>query len=163
MLVAAMGSLSSELYADSTNKVVGSLHNVKSSINSLAFSCYYSCGQHNFTSGIAKDDSLLLNDMSKNKDTIVTRPDKGKSMVTLNRNEYIEMMESILRDETKFIKTSLIIKRGDQLNNLPRKLEDSQSIDKDTYPRLFTSGSKPSVLYGLPEGHKIGAPLDQYF
>ncbi|XP_063592239.1 uncharacterized protein LOC134769440 [Penaeus indicus] len=73
-------------------------------------------------------------------------------------------MESILRDKTKFTQieddwTSLIIKREDQLNNMLKKLKDSKSIDKDTYLRLFTSGSKPGVLYGLPNVHKTGCPL----
>ncbi|XP_037800645.1 uncharacterized protein LOC119595608 [Penaeus monodon] len=73
-------------------------------------------------------------------------------------------MESILRDKTKFIQieddcTSLIIKREDQLNNMLRKLKDSHPIDKDTYSRLFTSGSKPGVLYGLPKVHKTSCPL----
>jgi len=148
----------------STNKAPESLHHVKSSIKNLAFSSYYSCGQHNFTSGITKDDLLLLNDLSKNKDIIVTRPDKGRGVVILDKNEYIEKMESILRDKTKFFQieddcTSLIIKREDQLNNMLRKLKDSHSIDKDTYSHLFTSGSKPGVLYGLPKVHKTGCPL----
>ncbi|XP_063603275.1 uncharacterized protein LOC134779202 [Penaeus indicus] len=118
----------------------------------------------NFTSSISKDDLLLLNDLSKNKDIIVTRPDKGQGMVILNKSDYIEKMKNILSDKTKFIQieddcTSLIIKKEDQLNNMLRKLKDSQSIDKDTYSRLFTSGSKPGVLYGLPKVHKTGCPL----
>ena len=85
-------------------------------------------------------------------------------MVILNKNEYIDKMVSILGDETKLIKidddcTSRIIKREDQLNNMLRQLKDSQSIDKDTYSRLFTSGSKPGILYGLPKVHKTGCPL----
>ncbi|XP_069973528.1 uncharacterized protein [Penaeus vannamei] len=147
----------------SVNKLPEILQHVKSAIKNVAFSSYYSYGQHNFTSGLTKDDLLLLNDFSKNTDIIVTKPDRGQGVVILNKNEYIDKMESILGDETKFIKidddcTSLNIKREDQLNNMLRKLKDSQSIDKDTYSRLFTSG-KPGILYGLPKVHKTGWPL----
>ncbi|XP_069981734.1 uncharacterized protein [Penaeus vannamei] len=146
------------------NKLPESLHHVKSTIKNVAFSSYYSNSQHNFTTGLIKDDLLLLNDLSKNKDIIVTKPNKGQSVVILNKNEYIDEMESILGYETKFIKivdycTSLIIKREDQLNNMLRKLKESQLTVKVTYSRLFTSGSKLGILYGLTKVHKTGFPL----
>lgn len=40
---------------------------------------------------------------SKNKDIIVTRPDKGQGVVILNKNKYINEMKSILRDKTELI------------------------------------------------------------
>lgn len=43
-----------------TNKLLESLHHVKSAIKNLAFSSYFSCDQHSFTSGLIKDDLQVV-------------------------------------------------------------------------------------------------------
>lgn len=42
--------------------------------------------------------------MSKNKDIIVTRPDKDQGVAILNRNQYIDKTERIFRDIIMFTK-----------------------------------------------------------
>ena len=40
--------------------------------------------------------------LQKNKDLIITRPNKGSGIVLLNKEEYISKMNNILCDEKKF-------------------------------------------------------------
>ena len=36
------------------------------------------------------------------KDILICKPNKGNAVVTLNKNEYIDQMNSLLSDNTKF-------------------------------------------------------------
>ena len=44
----------------------------------------------------------VLKKLRNNQDLIITRPDKGNGVVILNRKDYIEMMNDILKDVSKF-------------------------------------------------------------
>lgn len=46
----------------------------------------------------------MLSNLSKNKDIIVTSPDKGQGVSILNRNQYIDKTERTFRDTTMFTK-----------------------------------------------------------
>ena len=99
----------------------------------------------------------------RNEDNIlITRPDKGRGVVILNKDDYNNKMKSILGDTTKFrfLKTNIsthILKLEDKLNRLLRKIKPL--IGESTYNNMFASGSKPGTLYGLPKIHKAGNPL----
>lgn len=47
----------------------------------------------------------------------------------------------------------------DQLNSLLSKLKKKNIIDAKTYSSLFTSGSRPGILYGLLKIHKSNLPI----
>ena len=101
--------------------------------------------------GLKDDDSI-----------IITRPDKGKGVVIIDKEEYDNKMEVILEDTTKFklLKTVIsthILKLEDKLNRLLRTVK--HLIGESAYNTIYTSGSKPGFLYGLPKIHKLGNPL----
>ena len=105
-----------------------------------------------------------LKNLKADKSIFITRPDKGRGTVILDRAEYIEKVESILKDKTKFKEIledpfKLITKLEDRLARLLRTLLKLNTISKDTFNRLFSSGASPGVLYGLPKIHKIGNPI----
>ncbi|XP_069983762.1 uncharacterized protein [Penaeus vannamei] len=111
-----------------------------------------------------RTDFGLLTDLSKNPDLIVTKPDKGQGVVLMNKLDYINKVNVILEDKSKFVELklkpeSLIIKNEDKLNSLLRKLKKEEIIDDKTYSSLFTSGSRPGILYGLPKIHKPNVPI----
>ena len=95
---------------------------------------------------------------------IITRPDKGRGTVILDKDEYNNKVESILADTTKF-KVILedafvyISRMEDKLARLLRKFLNYKLISKETYCNLFSSGTSPGILYGLPKTHKVGTPL----
>nr|XP_027220817.1 uncharacterized protein LOC113813080 [Penaeus vannamei] len=94
----------------------------------------------------------------KNDETItITKPDKGRGVVILNKYDYHQKLLSILDDHTKFKKITTkisthLIYLGDKLKRLLRAIKPS--IGVSTYNFLSTSGSQPGMLYGLPKVHK---------
>jgi len=111
------------------------------------------------------DSDVLLSPLQtlKNDNTIViTKPDKGRGVVILNKCDYEQKLMDILSDKTKVkqittkISTHLLYLE-DKLNRLLRTIK--ASININTYNSLMTSGSRPGVLYGLPKVHKPNIPL----
>ena len=43
-----------------------------------------------------------IKELKRNKDLVITRPDKGNGVVILARKDYVEKMKPILDDRTKF-------------------------------------------------------------
>ena len=103
-----------------------------------------------------------LKNLKKDKNIVITRPDKGNGVVILNKIDYINKTELILNDKTKFklLKGDWfkhIITLEDKLNRLLRKIRSK--LTDDVYNFLFASGSTPGILYGLPKVHKADCPI----
>ena len=89
----------------------------------------------------------------------MTRPDKGRGVVIVDRCVYINKMLGIISDRQKFdeIKESIhsySTRIEDKINNFLRKLKKLKLLSDETYKSLFVSGSGPGILYGLPKIHK---------
>jgi len=131
----------------------------------LAFSTFYTYKKEITQDGLSTNDLKTLKDLSKNPDVIITKPDKGQGVVLMNRSDYVKKkVDDILKDKTKFSQIpnkpeSLIIKNEDKLNSFLRKLKKEEVINESTYSSLFTSGSRPGILYGLPKIHKANLPV----
>ena len=103
-----------------------------------------------------------IKNLRKDENLVFSRPDKGRGVVIMNRADYIEKINYILSDSSKFMKIKAdiathILKLEDKLNRVLRSLK--QKIGDLTYNKLFASGSKPGYLYGLPKIHKADVPL----
>ncbi|XP_069974787.1 uncharacterized protein [Penaeus vannamei] len=103
-----------------------------------------------------------LKSLKDDDNIIITRPDKGRGIVILNKDDYQNKLQSILDDSSKFKRiscdtASYLLKLEDKLNRLLRPIKTS--IGEATYNLLTTSGSKPGFLYGLPKIYKLGHPL----
>ena len=106
----------------------------------------------------------ILRKLSKVKELVICRPDKGKGIVLLNRSDYVNKMHTVLSDSTKFSKIgepkfSLIFKVEDKINRTLRQFKENSVIDEPTYNKLYSSGSSFSILCGLPQIHKQNVPL----
>ena len=113
------------------------LYNFKSYV---IFSCIFN-----------KSDILELKTFGNNKDIIVTRPDKGRGVVIVDRCAYINKMLGIISDRQKFneIKDSIhsySTRIEDKINNFLRKLKNLKLLSDETYKSLFVSGSGPGIL-----------------
>ena len=93
----------------------------------------------------------------------VTRPDKGRGVVILNKTDYIRKMNNILSDRTKFQllethnQVSYTLKIEDKVNRHPMKLLDNKIISH--HHSLYCSGTQPGIMYGLPKIHQPDTPL----
>ena len=53
---------------------------------------------------ISKAELSALKKLSRNRNIVILRPDKGNGVVILNRVDYINKVESLLSDTSKFKK-----------------------------------------------------------
>ncbi|CAF2534635.1 unnamed protein product [Rotaria sp. Silwood2] len=103
-----------------------------------------------------KNYRKLMQELKNDTSIIATRPDKGKGVVLMDKQEYVNKMHSILNDSSKFASLSEdpTVTRENSLISLLRKLHDQGHITNQFYYRARPTGSKPRRLYGLPKIHK---------
>ena len=69
----------------------------------LVKNCYYWFRPYKvFSSVFRKDDITAVKQLSSNKSVVVCRPDKGRGVVTVDKNKYLDSMHSIISDCIKF-------------------------------------------------------------
>ena len=51
---------------------------------------------------LTKKELITMSESKKNKDLLITRPDKGNGVVVLNKSDYVDKMSTILEDDEKF-------------------------------------------------------------
>ena len=106
-----------------------------------------------------KNDIFELKKFARKDDIIVSRPDKGKGVVIINKSHYIAGISKILSNSDKFQQITDEIHRvsyllEDKLNNFLLELKHLGHISTDLYKKLHVSGSGPGILYGLAKVHK---------
>ena len=113
-----------------------------------------------------KRDYALLKELKSDPTIIITRPDKGRGVVLLDKASYITKMNTILSDTSKFKslpqhtdKHKLILQQEDSINRFLRKLLDSKIITQEQCNTMKNVGASMGVIYGLPKVHKNNAPL----
>ena len=69
----------------------------------LSFRQYNKNPQQN----LSKEELTALTNLSKNKDIVIQKSDKGNSVVIVDKDTYIKRMENLLSDQRKFEKVTL--------------------------------------------------------
>ena len=113
---------------------------------------------------INKSDIHILKNLSKNKNIIICRPDKGRGVVIMDKKDYNnKMMEIINSDKFKLIKEDpikLTLKIENKINYaIDQANKYLTKNNKDIIPNIKASGSTPGTMYGLPKVHKNDNPL----
>ena len=109
----------------------------------------------------------ILKKLKNNKDIVVTRPDKGESVVIMNRKDYYDSVSSLIQDPQKFRRVKLKTKkdvtefREGQLQRYLLSLKKKDIFSDDIYDSIYPVGSIPARLYGLPKIHKVDKESDQ--
>ena len=97
----------------------------------------------------------------KNKHIVIQKPDKGNSIVIVDRDKHIEKMENFLSDQSKFQKTALkddnflnfITIQEKRIDKIYKKLVDSNSMSEETRNHLNPVGTRPG-MFGSCKVHK---------
>ena len=104
---------------------------------------------------ISKDEYLALQGLSSNKDIILQKPDKGNSVVLVNKADYIKRMKGLLSDIISLRKLMWNLERGTHEGKLIGFLKRvKSSVTTDLYRHLYLQGSQPGIMYGLSKIHK---------
>ena len=103
---------------------------------------------------------LLIN-LSKDPSIVITRPDKGKGVVMMNRTDYDQKPEEILNDTSKFklLDRDPTGYRETALTALLKRMKIEEYLTEQEYRYIKPVGSIPARLYGLPKVHKENVPL----
>ena len=128
---------------------------IKAHLSYLANSYFYN---YKISPGILRQHRVLRN-LRKNKDIVVTKPDKGNGFVILDRKLYNNATEEIISDSSKFEKLNEdpTSKREDPLQRFLRKLKQKNFFNETEYDKLYPSGSAPARIYGTPKMHKFSS------
>ena len=119
----------------------------------VALSSYRSYN-NNVTQNLSREEFIALQNLSKNKDLIIRKSDKGSPVVIVQRQDYLRKMNDILSDQTKFSKVSLkedtllnfFINQKKDFHNFLKKLVESKSMAEKTSKSLKPVGTRPGVM-----------------
>ena len=127
------------------------LQKVKSKILSLFQ------GVRKTETNISKEQREELDSLSKNENIIVKRSDKCKSIVIMNKEEYVEKSEAIVGTYEEVSKNPTV-KVEEKTKDLMKKTLGGKIPDDYLY-RLLPQHTRTAEFYGLPKTHKSGNPL----
>ena len=114
---------------------------------------------------LSKEHLKSLSELKRNKDIIITRPDKGRATVILSKRDYLEKMDHVLGDESKFLRLGPVsqfdrtIKIETELQQYLKGLLERDEISESNFRFLKPVGSSRPRMYGLPKIHKSSCPL----
>uniref|UniRef100_A0A5S6QMY5 Uncharacterized protein n=1 Tax=Trichuris muris TaxID=70415 RepID=A0A5S6QMY5_TRIMR len=108
-------------------------------------------------------EKKALKDLNRDNSILITKADKGNTVVVLDRSAYLEKMsEMLMRNVYKPIRADPTSKlRTDLLNLLDMFISETndEALVKIKQHLYFTSNIKCPEMYGLPKTHKLGIPM----
>ena len=101
---------------------------------------------------ILRQDCVLWN-LRRNKDGVITKPDKWTGVVILDRKLYDNPIQEIISDTSKFVKLNEepSLKREASLERVLHKLKWTNLFHEIEYDKLYPSGSAAARIYGNPK------------
>ncbi len=140
---------------------------LKTRLKDIALSSFHGYNASPAPRVLTRSETTALKELSAVPDLIIQKPDKGNSVVLLNRRDYVSKMHEILSDTSKFQKVQVDpdkdLNKIFSVENRVKKVLDSASkhgvFTEPEYKRLCPSGSRPGRLYGVGKIHKPGCPL----
>jgi hypothetical protein len=103
----------------------------------------------------------ILRSLSNDKSIQITKPDKGKGIVIMDKDDYNNKMLELLNDRNTFeiVEVDETIIQEDRLIRKLKQLKNDGFITEKEYNFCRPRGSQPARIYGLPKIHKTGVPL----
>ena len=121
------------------------------------------CDRKSFS--LRKEHMQALRELRSNDNIVISRPDKGRATVVMNKKDYVHKMKCILDDTAKFMRLGPVETHDRtptveaSLNSFLNDLMCTGEITENLYDSLRAVGSMRPRLYGLPKVHKEGCPL----
>ena len=101
----------------------------------------------------------IIQNLRKNIDIVIMKPDKGNGVVILDRKLYNNAIEKIMLDTAKFEKLNEdpILKCEGSLQHFLCKFKQKNFLNEIKYDKLYPSGSAPARIYGSPKMYKFSS------
>ena len=113
---------------------------------------------------LTESDLNILKNLKRDNSIIICKPDKGRGIVIIDKDDYITKMDAILTDPQTFsletqldpFKNGLLLE--DKLNRFLKKMLNQNNINEEEYKMLYSTGSNPGIMYGLPKLYTNNPP-----
>ena len=111
---------------------------------------------------LSKEELAALASLSKNKDIVIQKSDKGNSVVIFDKETYIKTMENLLSDQRTFERVNLkndaflnfVVNQEKRIDTIFKNLVDNNSMSKEMRKSVKPVGTRPGTMYGLCKVHK---------
>ena len=135
---------------------------LKTRIKDCVFSSFNSYNENGAPLNLTPEEFAALKSLSKNKNLIIQKSDKGSSIAIIGKSDYFEKMRNILFDSSKFTQVSVaedkqlnfIVNVEKHITDLLKDLKNSEVTFETVYKSLKPRGSRFGILYGLCKVHK---------
>ncbi|CAF4404333.1 unnamed protein product, partial [Didymodactylos carnosus] len=105
---------------------------------------------------ITDDEFNAIKTLKNNKNIIICRADKGNAVVVIDKIDYINKMNDILKQKQfKGAKESILKEKEKFMNKYILKLHNDKVIDKETYWKIHATGSSYATMYGQPKNYPV--------
>ena len=128
---------------------------IKARLLDTALSSYESFSRDQSPSeNLTASEFKALRRLSKNKNIVIQKADKGNTIVILDKTSYISAIEETLNDQTKFSNLDIpAVKKNNYITNLEKKITSDLNQLKDE-EIIEPVGSRPGVETNL--GNHLG-------
>ena len=110
--------------------------------------------QNNIKYNLTKSEWDALQMLKEDDDIIIKEADKGGATIIMNKEDYKELVESILNDETYYTELSTSPEKDLQLKYKKYLQKFKCQLTDNEYDYLLNFEVKTSNFYGLPKVHK---------
>ena len=112
-------------------------------------------------SNLTKDEWLALKNLKNDSSIVVSKADKGRCTVLLNRSDYDQKLRVLLNDEETYaqIKSDPTKITEKRMNSILLKLFRQGKFQQSEYYNLRSTDAVIPRLYGLIKIHKDGFPV----
>ena len=134
---------------------------VKTKTKERALSSYRQCNKSP-QQNLSKGELEALASLSKNKDFVIQKSDKGNSVVIVVEETYIKRVENLLSNQRKFERVTLkndaflnfVVNQENRIDTIFKNLVDSNSMSKEMRKSIKPVGTRPGTMCGICKVHK---------
>ena len=107
-----------------------------------------------------KGQKLALKKLAEDKEIIILPADKSNATVVLNKVDYNQKMNDLLKDAShKQLKSNPNTKIEKKVTDALKEVENRGGVSNAQRKSLVNNYSTPPQFYGLPKIHKSGTPF----
>ncbi|XP_028408809.1 uncharacterized protein LOC114531389 [Dendronephthya gigantea] len=107
------------------------------------------------------DEQKAIKDLQDDKEIIILPADKGRMTVVMNKSDYIDKANTLLKDTATYqpLDTDPNKTTVNHINQKLKQLKDKGKLDERNYSRIRPNDASTAKFYGLPKIHKKNIPL----
>ena len=109
---------------------------------------------------VSDEEFHAIRTLKNNTEIIISPADKGNTVVIMDKKDYIEKMQQIVkRKQFQHTPNSLLKEKENEMNTYLRQLLNKNVITKELFHQIRSTCSSSSCMYGQPKIHKQGYAL----